>query len=176
MSSSAVHSVHIYEDSEALISRLCAVVSASLRSGDSALIIATAEHRNQLLRDLPDCGLDVREHAREGRYAMLDARVTLAAFMQDGMPDTNLFNTAVGDILDGIGGSSRTSGKRLTVFGEMVAVLWDDGQKDAALQLEALWNATLNERAFHLHCAYPQDILTDGDVAAIRSVHSHFVQ
>jgi hypothetical protein len=175
-SSVAVHSVHIYEDSEALISRLCAVVSASLRSGDSVLIIATAEHRNQLLRDLQDCGLDVREHAREGRYAMLDARETLAAFMKDGMPDTNLFNAAVGDILDGIGGSSRTSEKRLTVFGEMVAVLWEDGKKDAALQLETLWNEALNNRAFHMHCAYPQGILTEGDVAAIRSVHSHFVQ
>jgi hypothetical protein len=48
------------------------------------LVIATTEHRSQLLRDLQDCGLDVREHAREGRYTMLDARQTLAAFMQDG--------------------------------------------------------------------------------------------
>jgi uroporphyrinogen-III synthase len=58
--SPSIHSVHIYEDSAALISRLCAIVSSSLRSGDTVLIIATAEHREQLLTDLQDCGLDVR--------------------------------------------------------------------------------------------------------------------
>jgi hypothetical protein len=176
MSSAAVHSVHIYDDSKALISRLCSIVSSSLRSGDSVLIIATAEHRGQLLRDLQDCGLDVREHAREGRYTMLDARQTLAAFMRNGIPDADLFHAAVGEILDGIRRSAQNSGKRLTVFGGMVAVLWDDGQKDVALQLEALWNDTLSNRAFHLHCAYPHDILTEGDVAVICSAHSHIVQ
>ena len=173
--SASIHSVHIYEDSEALISRLCAIVSSSLRSGDTVLIVATAEHRQQLLKDLQDCGLDVRLHAREGRYTMLDAQQTLATFMRDGVPDSKLFTTAVCDILTHAHNSALADGKHLTVFGEMVAVLWEDGKKDAALQLEALWNEALNIRAFHMHCAYPQGILTDADLAAVSSAHSHVV-
>jgi hypothetical protein len=120
--SPSIHSVHIYEDSAALISRLCAIVSSSLRSGDTVLIIATAEHREQLLTDLQDCGLDVRLHAREGRYMMLDAHQTLATFMRDGLPNNKLFTTAVCDILDHAHDSALANGKCLTVFGEMVAV------------------------------------------------------
>jgi hypothetical protein len=174
--SPSIHSVHIYEDSAALISRLCAIVSSSLRSGDTVLIIATAEHREQLLTDLQDCGLDVRLHAREGRYMMLDAHQTLATFMRDGLPNNKLFTTAVCDILDHAHDSALANGKCLTVFGEMVAVLWQDGRKEAALQLEVLWNDALHGRASHMHCAYPQGILTGSDLAAISSVHSHVIQ
>ncbi len=173
----AIHSVHIYEDSAALVNRLCAIVSASLRTGDSVVIVATAEHREQLLKELQNCGLDVRTHARQGRYAMLDAEQTLASFMREGMPDTNLFNGSVLQILDQARRSARSHGKRLTVFGEMVAVLWQEGKKDAALQLETLWNDALNEQAFHLHCAYPRGcVLNDEDEVAIHGVHSHWVQ
>jgi hypothetical protein len=62
----------------------------------------------------------------------------------------------------------------LTVFGEMVSVLWDEGKKDAALQLEALWNDALRERAFHLHCAYPRlGFINDGDETAVCGAHTH---
>jgi hypothetical protein len=175
-SSAAIHSVHIYEDSAALISRLGAIVSSSLRSGDSVLIIATAEHRDLLVTDLRKCGIDIREHARERRYTMLDAGETLATFMRQGMPDAKLFAGSVGDILDDVRGSAVKRGKKLTAFGEMVAVLWEQGQKDAALQLEALWNDALHDHAFHLHCAYPHSIVDAHDVAAISGAHSHFVQ
>jgi KaiC/GvpD/RAD55 family RecA-like ATPase len=145
--------------------------------GDSVLVIATAEHREHLLKQLQNCGVDVRLHARQGRYVMLDTSETLATFMRDGMPDAKLFRTTAVGILDEARRSARSQAKRLTVFGEMVAVLWDQGNHAAALQLEALWNETLNDRVFHLHCAYPrQSVLSDAHMSAICGAHSHLVQ
>jgi hypothetical protein len=67
----------------------------------------------------------------------------------------------------------------LTVFGEMVALLWAEGKKEAALEVEALWNDALNDRAFHLHCAYPRSGFInpahDDGLAAVK-FHSHAVQ
>ena len=67
----------------------------------------------------------------------------------------------------------------LTVFGEMVAVLWEQGKKEAALELERLWNEILNGHPFHLHCAYPRwAFITDEDqdgLDAIYRTHSHLV-
>jgi len=177
LSSPVVHSVHIYEDSHALISRLCAIVSISLRTGDSVLVVATAEHREELLKELRGCGLNVTRHAREGRYTMLDASQTLATFMRDGMPDAERFSAVVGPLLGQASASARGKEKRLTVFGEMVAVLWEAGNKEGALQLEGLWNNALASRAFHLHCAYPHPhMFTDQELEAVRSAHSHLVQ
>jgi KaiC/GvpD/RAD55 family RecA-like ATPase len=172
-----VHSVHIYEDSAALISRLCGIVASSLKIGDAVLIVATSEHRDELVKELLSAGIDVRPHAREGLFTMVDAEEMLSTFMLNGMPDSDLFDKSVGCMLSDTLKAARSKSHSLTVFGEMVAVLWERGQKDAALQLEALWNDTLNERVFHLHCAYPRSgFINAGDEAAVCSTHSHIVQ
>jgi KaiC/GvpD/RAD55 family RecA-like ATPase len=169
--------VHVYDESASLISRLCGIVSSSLVIGDSVLIVATAEHRDQLVKCLQDSGVDVRAHARDGRYTMVDAKEMLATFMLNGMPDRDLFEASVGLILEQARKAARNQAQGLTVFGEMVAVLWDEGKKEAALQLEALWNDALNDRAFHLHCAYPRDgFVNESDQLAVFNTHSHILQ
>src|SRR5262249_31356990 len=40
-------------------------------------------------------------------------------------------------------------------FGEMVALLWSEGNMAAALRLEQLWNELARDHAFALRCAYP---------------------
>ena len=173
MPSPAVHSVHIYDEPAALITRLCGLVSGSLLVGDSVLLVTTAEHRDQLMKELTACGVDVRPHARQGRFVMLDAKELLSTFIRDGMPDRDLFFATVGKVLSEARKSSKSVASGLTVFGEMVAVLWDSGNKRAALQLEALWNDALNDRAFHLHCAYPRAGFVGGEETHVCAVHSH---
>jgi len=173
MSAPAVHSVHIYENSSALISRLCGVVSSSLQVGDAVLVVATADHRDHLVKELENSGVDVRTHAREGLYTMVDAKDLLHTFIVDGMPDAELFQSSVGALLLNARRAARGSRQGLTVFGEMVAVLWDAGHKEAALQLEALWNDVLHDRSFHLHCAYPRSGFINGDEASVCNLHSH---
>ena len=91
--------------------------------------------------------------------------------MVNGMPDRGLFRTSGGDVLAKPRKAARSKAQGLMVFGEMVAVLWDKGAKDAALQREALWNDALHDRAFHLHCVYPRwgFINADDEVAGLRS-------
>ena len=170
-----VHSVHFYEHASALIERLCGITSSALRSGNSVLIVATAAHRAELVKNLKDSNVDVRSLAREGRFIMFDARETLETFMVNGMPDADLFERSVGEILRETRKKAIGSEKGLTVFGEMVALLWDEGQRQAALALEELWNAALSDRSFHLHCAYPRRFFNDGEsgMDSICQTHSH---
>ena len=170
----AVHSVHFYESHSVLIDRLCGIVSSGLRVGNSILIVATSEHRVQLVSDLREMGVDVREAARDGRFMMFDARGTLDTFMVNGLPDRDLFYQNVGHLLLEAKKKAVSKDQGLTVYGEMVAVLWDEGNKEGALALERLWNEALNERAFHLHCAYPRWIFNeDAEMSAICDTHSH---
>ena len=172
-----VHSVHIYDDQHALVTRLCAIFSTALRLGESALVIGTVPLREQLVSALEDAGIDVRLCAREGRYTMLDVDGTLATFMRDGKPSAKLFRDSVGGILREAQQRARDRSKGLTVFGEMVAKLWLDGQEDAALQLEGLWNAALHGETFHLHCAYPRKGFHEiGDIGKVHSLHTHILQ
>jgi MEDS: MEthanogen/methylotroph, DcmR Sensory domain len=140
------------------------------------MVVATESHRNHLVQELESCGIDVRMHARDGRFTMVDAGEMLSAFMLNGRPDRNLFALSVGTLLAQARESSKSSAQGLTVFGEMVAVLWDEGKKEGALELEALWNEALNDRSFHLHCAYPRAGFIAGEEAQVCNVHSHMLR
>lgn len=69
----------------------------------------------------------------------------------------------MGKLLTDAKQSARNGNYGLTVFGEMVALLWAQGNKQGALELEALWNDVLSERTFYLHCAYPRRAFSNED-------------
>jgi hypothetical protein len=177
--SPVVHSVHFYDADEALIQRLLSVVVSSLEAGNSILIVATDDHRRQLTAALRKRGYDVPRLESDATLAFFNAHETLAYFMVNGMPSRERFLNSVGDLIASAKQAARNSTRGLTVFGEMVAVLWEQGNKTAALQLEALWNDLLNDRAFHLHCAYPRSLFANADEAggmeSICESHSHVV-
>jgi hypothetical protein len=177
MSGAAVHSVHIYDDDSALIKRLCGIVTSGLHVGNSVVIVATSAHRELLVKELREFGINIRSYARDGRFAMYDAEDTLATFMVNDKPHRDLFKKGVGGLLADARKHALSEGLGLTVFGEMVAVLWEQRKKEAALELEALWNDALNRRAFHLHCAYPRlpfaSAQDEQGYAAVCQAHSH---
>lgn len=172
-----IHSVHVYEHDLDLITRLSAIVSTSLRLGDAVLIVATQDHRDQLVKQLETAGIDVRAAVRDGRYVMLDAREALSTFMQNGSPDPELFAAGIGVVLTQARANAKSKNQGLTVFGEMVAVLWAEGRHSAALALEEIWNNALADNTFHLHCAYPRDAFSDqAELRSVCEAHSHVLQ
>jgi hypothetical protein len=174
-----VHSVHFYDADDVLIQRLQSVISSAVEVRNSVLIVATDAHRIQLCAALKKRGVDVSKLENDGRLSFFDAHETLIHFMVDGLPDRARFLASVGELILAAKQSARNESRGLTVFGEMVAILWEQGNKTGALQLEALWNDLLNDRAFHLHCAYPRSLFADeSGRAGMQSIcdgHSHVV-
>ena len=171
-----VHSVHVYEDDFSLISRLCAIFAAGLPVGDAVVVIATHPHREKLVRCLRSHGIDVPSYARPGRFRMFDAVELLSLFMEHGSSDRKNLLCAMDTILRDAQNASCSKDRGLIVFGEMVSLLWDGRDREGAIELEMLWNDLLNERAFHLHCAYPRDGLIngeEGELDAVCGLHSH---
>ena len=149
-----VHSVHFYESEEALIQRLGSIVLSGMDAGVSALLVMTEAHKRAFQKFLSRRNVDLHRAERDGLLCVLDAETTLKRFMVNGFPDENLFRASVGSLVRDAQTHSQRSG--LTVFGEMVAILWEQGNKEGAIQLERLWNELLQDNAFHLHCAYPK--------------------
>src|SRR5438128_2169854 len=61
----------------------------------------------------------------------------------------------------------------LVVFGEMVSVLWNEGNRVGALALEHLWNEVLKQQAFQLHCAYPRTLFVGDEAGIFNICESH---
>ncbi len=176
---SVIHSVHFYEHDEALIQRLRNVVIPAIDIGNSVLIIATEDHRQQLRAALEASNVGTEVLEQQGRLTLLDADDTLSKFMVDGFPDRQRFFEGIGNVIVRPRQSAWNAQRGVTAFGEMVALLWERGNRIAALQLESLWNDLLYEQEFHLHCAYPRNMFrTNSEAAMIRAicdVHSHVV-
>jgi len=142
------------------VSRLHNIIVSSLDFGSSVLIVATPEHRRQLDSALRDSSPATRK-AMKRRLLMLDAQETLNMFMVNRHPSDQRFSQTVGKLIKELKQSAKNEQRGLTVFGEMVEILWSEGNKLGALELERMWNDALQDRSFHLHCAYPRSILRD---------------
>jgi PAS domain S-box-containing protein len=145
------HLVQFYESDEFLLNAVSGFIGAGLGAGSGCIVIATQDHREGLEQALQANGLDLDVARSQEKYFALDAEETLSQFMVDGKPDPARFTEVVG----GLVGQAAKSQRRVHVFGEMVALLWAEGNWEAAIHLEALWNELLSAtHSFSLLCAY----------------------
>jgi diguanylate cyclase (GGDEF)-like protein/PAS domain S-box-containing protein len=144
------HAVHFYDGYDELLPALGGYVGAGLFQ-EAVLVVATAEHRRRLREQLD--GDSLLAAKAEDRYCELDAEETMAQFMRNGLPDADLLRMVIATPL------RRTIARhgRARVYGEMVGLLWEAGNKAAALMLEAMWNDLQRDNAFSLLCGYSKD-------------------
>ena len=117
-------------------------------------MIATKAHCKELRQALRLRGIDLKAAIKAEKYIERDAAKTLDLFMVGGAPDRNKFHNTIGELI-GRATAHKAAGKELVLFGEMVALLWAEGKRDATLRLEELWNELGDQYSFHLLCAYP---------------------
>jgi hypothetical protein len=155
------HFVQFYEHDDYLVHSMAAYVANGLAEGAASVIIATKEHREALESHLASAGIDVAEAQKCGLYCAYDAESMLSRFMHEGHPDAKRFRALFGPILE----TASVLGVGVRAFGEMVALLWAEGNKLAAIELEFLWNDLADHHSFALMCAYPIDQFTDDEKA-----------
>lgn len=170
------HFVQIYEREDTFLDTLEGFVSGGLLARDSAIVIATPEHRAALAARLHARGIDVAAMIAAERYIVLDAEETLSRFMVGQWPDDDLFGEVVTELLD----RARRRGHRVRAFGEMVAVLWAQGNNGATVRLEHLWHELVRRNGdFTLFCAYPRAGFTRDAAASMQHIcetHSRVVE
>ena len=147
------HFVQFYESDGFLLNSLSGFIGSAINSGLPAVVVATKAHREGLDELMRANSVDVTRALASGKYVALDAAETLSKFMVDGVPEPGRFNEVIGSVI-----SSVTDGRsRVRAFGEMVALLWAEGNQVGALRLEELWNDLQKAHAFSLFCAYPMN-------------------
>lgn len=145
------HAVRFYADDVSFFDELTDFVCGVVRSHEPVIMVATEQHCELICNMLTNKGCDP---GRQG-VVLLDAESTLNRFMIDNQPDAMRFrDIMVRTFARARGGYGRNE-QRVTIFGEMVAVLWGQGNPKAALELEELWNDFGRTQRFSLICAYP---------------------
>lgn len=146
------HLLQIYESERVFLDTLEGFVSGGLRAGDGVIVVATEAHIERLELRLLASGMDLEAMRLAEQYTAMDAEDVLSQFMVDRWPDKDRFQRIMTGLLARAGGS----GRKIRVFGEMVAVLWQRGDHGATVRLEYLWHQLTEAVGFSLLCAYPK--------------------
>ncbi|WP_229429134.1 ATP-binding protein [Massilia sp. ST3] len=156
------HVVRFYHDAATVLAEVAEFLDRGLRGGGAAIVIATPGHLAALRRQLAGFGSpEGRPGWFPGELILLDAAGTLAQFMVGGWPDAGRFEAVVGAAVR----RACASGAPVHAFGEMVALLCEQGLYDAAVRLEQLWNELAEACRFSLFCAYPWHLFPTEDQA-----------
>jgi signal transduction histidine kinase len=91
--------------------------------------------------------------------------------MRDGSLNSELFSTVIG----GLVAQAAAGGRRVRIFGEMVALLAGQGEHAAVIRLETFWNQHQKRQRFSLFCAYPMHKLGQTAVGDICAQHSSVI-
>ena len=163
------HSVQIYGHDNTFLDTLEGFVTGGIFAGEGVVVIATAPHLHDLEKRLRSNTWLQLDRARwEERYVALLAQEVLDRFMVDGRPDEARFEATVQPLLE----RARLGRRKMRAFGEMVALLWSQGNAPAALELEQLWNALVKRERFALFCAYPRSCFDGDDDTSLKLVCS----
>jgi hypothetical protein len=146
------HAVRFYESDRSLATIVADFTQGGFENGEPGIIVATPAQRGALLRELSSRSADVVELQRSGTLILLDAHDTLTTFMIDGKPDEARFMSAMSDVIERAcrGRSDCT----VRIFGQMVDVLWQQDEHEAAIRLEMLWNQLAQTKSYSLLCGY----------------------
>ncbi|MDE2050395.1 MAG: PAS domain S-box protein [Gammaproteobacteria bacterium] len=145
------HFVQFYEQESELFQSVGEYIQHGLDTGAGALVIATAPHLEELERLLRARGRDVAAATARQQLVLLEASATLARVMLHGAPQWGRFLEVLGAVIAGL----RRRHPQVIAFGEMVSLLWSEGRRESAVQLEQLWNELAQRERFSLYCAYP---------------------
>jgi hypothetical protein len=160
------HTVQIYEDDVVFLDALEGFVAGGIRQGDAIILIATPAHLQGLESRLAASGFDVAAAILRDQYIAVDAQHALSTFMVDGWPDEALFT----QLVDGLLLRARAHHRQVRAFGEMVALMWSEGQCGATVRLEHMWSRLCAQESFSLFCAYPKTGFTEDATDAIARV------
>ena len=141
-------------------------ITEGLAAGERVIAIATHVHWNAIAERLEHAGVPYGRAAQEGRLILLDADAILEQITVDGRAMAEEFGKVLEPLLASPG--------RCRIYGELVSLLTQHGDVDAAVAIEKLGHEIAQRLGIDVLCSYRSDggyQLTADDIARIEAAH-----
>ncbi|GAB3075118.1 hypothetical protein GCM10027053_46000 [Intrasporangium mesophilum] len=160
------HAVSFYALDTEGVDSVAHYVAQGWTVGECVIVVATRAHRAAIEARLRDLGHDPAAQLAQKLYLPYDAETTLRSLLSDGSFDVERFHVVVGAMLQ----EAAATGAAIRAFGEMVALMWQLGAVDDAIELEMQWNRLMHDHDFSLLCAYPTGVFDHATLVDVRRV------
>jgi len=146
------HLVQFYENDRIFLNTLEGFAGSGILAGESVIVIATSRHLQSLNERLLAQGFNLEDLQEANKYIPIEVNEVFAKILVNGWLDETAFNTYVVELIN----RAKHDNSNVRAFGELVAVLWEQGSCGTTVQLEHLWHKLYHELKFTLYCAYPK--------------------
>jgi CheY-like chemotaxis protein len=165
------HEVEFYADDAEFVNGFARYIEIVLNAGNAIIVVATEPHHISLRQRLIADGLDVMGELKKGSYVPLELTSMMSSFMVNDSLDPILFRKSATDLLTGEVGDTRRW-TRVAVCGEGVNSLLAEGNVEATIQLERLWDEIAQRHGVDSLCGYFRSAFAEGNSSMFEQVCS----
>jgi len=162
------HVVSFYRDHACIVDQVTAFVREGLVEGDQVIAVATRAHWESVAARLEQTGVDHARATASGELIVADAEEILDKITVDGDVSVDRFRETLAPLL--------TPGRTARIYGELVSVLAQRGELEAAMALEAVGHELTEALGVRILCGYQvQPSLTPLVVRRIEVLHDRSI-
>jgi MEDS: MEthanogen/methylotroph, DcmR Sensory domain len=150
-------------------------IVSGLRNGDAVVLLISTLRRAMIEHRLEAESFDIQTIHKGGQLVFLDAATLLFAIMADGAPDVLILKRRLEELIEKASiGPASGQPRKVRIFGEMVNLLYMDGNISAATLVEELDNEVIAAYpSVTLFCAYSLRLDSDRLPQSLLDAHSH---
>src|SRR5271170_88994 len=149
------HIVQLYQDQQFLNRAVCRFAAGAIANGEGVILVPTAAHWEAFRPRLETEGVDVEGAQARGQLTVVDADELLPHFMRDAMPDAPVFLGLAADVIANARGQDLYP--KVRWWGEMVNVLWEQGNVAASMSLEDQFDRLAKHHEIAIFCSFVMD-------------------
>jgi hypothetical protein len=170
------HLIQLFDSAETLGAAVGRFFADACDAGDRLLLVAKPAHVDAIAAALRRRGPAMVPLVDAGRLIVLDAATTLRLIMKRGIPNISALWTVIENTVEHLA----PDGGRISIYGELVEILAEEGNFRGAEQIEAFWNEFGVVHPISLFCGYSSaHFVTPGAIAALTRIcaaHDHVLQ
>lgn len=148
------HELLFCSEDAVFLDGLSRFVASAIGAANAVIVLVTQAHRDGLERSLM-ARLDLGTAIQQRSYIPWDVHEALSTFMVNDWPDALRFSRSVDDLFKSVANGPRGELRRVVACGECAPTLWANGDLEAAIQLEHLWDVAARRNGVDTLCAYP---------------------
>jgi DcmR-like sensory protein len=149
------HIVQLYQDQQFLNRAVCRFAAGAIANGEGVILVPTAAHWDAFRPRLEAEGVDIKAAQDRGQLTVVDADELLPRFMKNSMPDAPVFLGLAENVIKSARGESRYP--KVRWWGEMVNVLWEQGNVAASMSLEDQFDRLAKHQEIAIFCSFVMD-------------------
>ena len=164
------HIVAFYRSDDFVVEQVASFISEGLAANEHVIAIATTPHWNAITARLDESGIAYGRATSAGQLVLIEADEALDAVTVDGEVSVDGFRAMLAPLVK--------HGKKTRIYGELVSLLAQRGDVDAAVAVEHLGHELAHTQNIRVLCGYHVDgarPLTTAEITRIQETHDRSV-